>query len=672
MSILPFRQIHLDFHTSPLIPGVGADFDPAEFARTLKDAAVNSVTVFARCHHGLSYYPSQVATPHPTLQRDLLGEMIEACHHEGIQAPIYITVVWDEHAGSTHPEWRQVDSEGRLVGRPPFSNAWGWQWMCMNSPYADYVAAQTEEICSSYPVDGVFYDIVMQHNPGCVCRWCLESMAKMGLDPTRESDLRKHTQWVEHRFMERLTTLVHAQHPNARVFYNSRLRLDPDSQTGMRAEAPYFTHWEIESLPSGGWGYNHFPLFARYYQTLGKEYLGMTGRFHLSWADFGGLKNQVALEYECFRQLAFGAQCSIGDQLPPRGRLDPTVYDLIGQVYRQVEACEPWCDEAVAQAEIGVLMPGEVTHRREGGARDILEGAMRLLAECGQQFHILDHAADLSRYRLIIAPDEVAFGEALAASVQAYLDQGGALILSNRSGLKPDGSGFALDAIGLDYLGPAPFAPNYLHVTGTESVIAAGIAPTDYVMYEAGSRVAARPGTEALLEEAVPYFNREWDHFCSHRQTPAEGPSGYPMATRRGNVIYLAAPFFQAFQVYGNQVYKAVVANAVAALLPDPLTRTSSLPSAGEVTLLAQAAGPHGHRLVCHLLYYTPQRRTTRIDILEDVVPLFDVDLAVRTDLALSRVYLAPQNQDIAFEREGAYIRCRVPRLLGHQMVVLE
>ncbi|MHB1296257.1 MAG: alpha-amylase family protein [Anaerolineae bacterium] len=671
MSVLPFRQIHLDFHTSPLIPDVGADFDPAEFAGTLKAAGVNSVTVFARCHHGLSYYPTKVATPHPALKRDLLGEMIEACHREGIQAPIYITAVWDEHAGSTHPEWRQVDSEGRLVGRPPFSNAWGWQWMCLNSPYADYVAAQTEEICAQYPVDGIFYDIVMQHNPGCVCRWCLESMASLSLDPTNEADLRRHTQYVEHKFMNRLTTLVHARHPEARVFYNSRLRLDPDPGTGMRAEAPFFSHWEIESLPSGGWGYNHFPLFARYYQTLGKEYLGMTGRFHLSWADFGGLKNQTALEYECLRQLAFGAQCSIGDQLAPRGRLDPTVYDLIGKVYHQVEACEPWCDGAVAQAEIGVLMPAEVTHRREGGAREILEGAMRLLAETGQQFHIIDNATDLGRYRLIIAPDEVLFGEGLAAKVQAYLDQGGALILSSRSGLKPDGSGFALDAFGIDYQGDAPLAPNYLHITNQGSDLTGGIAPTDYVMYENGTRVTPRPGTEVLIDESVPYFNREWNHFCSHRQTPAEGPSGYPMATRRGNVIYLAAPFFKAFQVYGNQVYKTVVANAVAALLPDPLTRTN-LPSAGEVTLLRQEAGPAGGRLVCHLLYYTPQRRTTRIDILEDAVPLYDVALAVRTDLAPRRVYLAPQNQDLPFTRDGAYVRCQVPKLLGHQMVVLE
>ncbi|MDI7275074.1 MAG: alpha-L-fucosidase [Anaerolineae bacterium] len=670
MSILPFRQVHLDFHTSPLIPDVGADFDPDEFVRTLERAAVNSVTVFARCHHGMCYYPTKVGVPHPSLKRDLLGEMIEACHRQGIQAPIYVTVVWDEHAGTQHPEWRQVNRSGQLVGRPPLSGDWGWQWLCMNTPYTDYVAALTEEICRGYPVDGIFFDIVMTTYPGCVCTHCLRSMRDMGLDPAVDADLRQHALIVERRFMRRMTQLVHSIHPAARVFYNSRLRLDPDPATGMRGEAEHYTHWEIESLPSGGWGYNHFPLFARYYQTLGKEYLGMTGRFHLSWADFGGLKNQAALEYECFRQLALGAQCSIGDQLHPRGRLDPVVYDLIGSVYHQVEACEPWCVDAVPRAEIGVLMPGAVDHHVQSDARDILEGAMRLLMEAGRQFHLVDSAADLSRYRLLVAPDAVAFGEALAGRVREYLTRGGALLLSHRSGLRPDGAGFALDEIGLDYEGAAPYAPNYFHVVEPANEITRGIAATDYVMYEAGSRVRPRAGTESLVEEAIPYFNRTWDHFCSHRQTPADRPSGCPLVTRRGRVIYFAAPIFHAFQVYGNRVYKELVRNAVAALLPEPLLKTG-LPSAGEATLLEQACGPQGRRLVCHLLYYTPQRRSSRIDVVEDVVPLYDVPLGVRAGFSPCRVYLAPQEQDLPFAEEGAYVTCRVPLVRGHQMVVM-
>ena len=76
---LRFRQIHLDFHTSEHIPGIGAAFDPKEFVGTLRDAAVNSITIFAKCHHGWSYYPTKVGAPHPQLARpDLMGDMVRA------------------------------------------------------------------------------------------------------------------------------------------------------------------------------------------------------------------------------------------------------------------------------------------------------------------------------------------------------------------------------------------------------------------------------------------------------------------------------------------------------------------------------------------------------------------------------------------------------------------
>src|SRR5690606_3480483 len=83
------------------------------------------------------------------------------------------------------------------------------------------------------------------------------------------------------------------------------------------------THLELESLPSGGWGYMHFPVAQRYARTSGKRTLGMTGKFHLAWGDFHAYKNPAALQFECFHMLALGAGCSIGDQLHPRGALDP-------------------------------------------------------------------------------------------------------------------------------------------------------------------------------------------------------------------------------------------------------------------------------------------------------------------------------------------------------------
>lgn len=51
MSKIRYRQVHLDFHTSEYIPDIAADFDKDEFAKTLEEAHVDSITCFARCHH---------------------------------------------------------------------------------------------------------------------------------------------------------------------------------------------------------------------------------------------------------------------------------------------------------------------------------------------------------------------------------------------------------------------------------------------------------------------------------------------------------------------------------------------------------------------------------------------------------------------------------------------
>src|SRR5256885_7114543 len=76
------RQIHLDFHTSPFIRDVGVDFDADEFAKTMAAAHVNSVTVFAKCHHGHLYYNTKRPERHPGLKRglNLLGQQVEALH----------------------------------------------------------------------------------------------------------------------------------------------------------------------------------------------------------------------------------------------------------------------------------------------------------------------------------------------------------------------------------------------------------------------------------------------------------------------------------------------------------------------------------------------------------------------------------------------------------------
>ena len=57
---LSFRQVHLDFHTSPHIPGIGEKFDKKQWQDMLKTAHADSITCFSCCHHGMSYHPTKL------------------------------------------------------------------------------------------------------------------------------------------------------------------------------------------------------------------------------------------------------------------------------------------------------------------------------------------------------------------------------------------------------------------------------------------------------------------------------------------------------------------------------------------------------------------------------------------------------------------------------------
>ena len=421
MTELRFRQVHLDFHTSELIPGVGSDFDPDEFGDALAAAGVNSITCFSRCHHGMIYHDTArfPERRHPHLTCNLLAEQIEACHARDIRVPIYITVQWDHFTCREHPEWLSVDESGRRPGTPPFEPGF-YSRFCLNTPYVDFLEAQTIEVCETLPVDGVFFDIVAA--TPCCCRECVADMLAAGLEPSDPADRARHADEVLVGFQKRMFDVVRSRHAEATVFFNSG-----HAGPKHRRMIDSFTHLELESLPSGGWGYLHFPLAQRYARGLGVDCMSHTGKFHTGWGDFHSFKNRAALEYECFTMLAHGAKCAVGDQLHPTGRLCKETYELIGGVYEQVEAVEPWCVGAKPLVDIALMTPEEYADNASHSAVPLpAMGACRMLQETHHQFDVVDSRSDLSGYRVVILPDEIPVDEPLSAKLSAFVAGGGA------------------------------------------------------------------------------------------------------------------------------------------------------------------------------------------------------------------------------------------------------
>lgn len=647
MNDFRLRQVHLDFHTSPAIDGIGEKFNKKEWQEMLKLGHVDSITVFSKCHHGYSYHPSEVNEMHPGLKFDLLGAQLEACREIGVKAPVYISAGLDEKDANAHPEWIARNKEG---GCGSFLKP-GYHLLCLNTGYLDKLLAEIEEVMQKYHPCEIFLDILAERT--CWCSKCRADMTRLGYDFMNDDDAAEFGKLVYKNYRDKVEALIRKYDPDTVIFHNSG-----HLSKGRRDLISSMSHLELESLPTGGWGYDHFPLSASYARTQRENFLGMTGKFHKTWGEFGGFKHPNALRYETALSLAMGGGCSIGDQMHPDGQLNRSTFLLIGAAYKEVEEKEPWCKGAKYLPDIGVLCaePLKSEFGRDAEQADI--GANRILLETKRLYNAIDIDEDFSKYKLLILPDFHKFDEKLKAKIEKYLAGGGRLLLSGISGLGENNE-FAVDA-GIKYIGRNEFSPTY-EIPGFETVN----GTTAYLM-RADSHRIENIDAQVIAMGQDPYFNRTAHHFCSHQHAPNNEAYDYPAAVIKGNIAYIGWNIFSGYAEFGDFHIKELIGKAIELLMKDDFTVSASLPDRGIISLLQQ-----GERKIVHLLYAHTTKRGRDTEVIEDIVPLYDVDVKVKCEKP-AKVILVPQNEEIAFGYENGRVSFTVPKVECHQMISIE
>lgn len=654
MKQLSPRQIHLDFHTSENIPGIGSTFDPEAFAKTAKDACISSMTVFARGHHGWLYYPSKKFPElvHPHLEyKNLLLDQVRALHKVGINAPVYITVQWDYHHATTRPEWLIRKKDGSHEGGP-FTEPGFYQSLCVNTGYWDFLKEQTIEVCEMLgdELDGLFFDIVGIRP--CWCASCRAEMKKLGIDASDEEAVRDFAKMVLDRFKKNMTEVVRQYNKDCTIFYNAG-HVGPCTKDS----ADSYTHFELESLPSGSWGYLHFPLTARYARKLGKDCMGMTGKFHTEWGDFHSLKNLAALEFECFRMLSFGFASSIGDQLEPNGTLNPATYRLIGKVYSQFAEREAWARPSTPVVEAAVVTPE--SPRVEHQIPESVMGAVQMLEELAIQFDVIDPEMDLDGYKLIILPDDLVVCGCFQKKLEEFVAKGGKVIACAKGGQNKDGEYPA--CFGAKSNGPRNVYPDFLIADGK---LAEGLEPeNEYVIYMQGEALEPA-GADTILSARAPYFKREKDFFCSHRYTPSAKGEAYPAVLQKGGVILFGHPIFEQYRKNAPFWCKKLISNAIDLLLDKRIVRHDG-PSTMTVSVLDQ---PEEARTNLHILTYVPVRKSATIDIIEERTVLRNVTVKVNIPRNFTEARLVPENIPLEI-KDGAVT---IPEINGYAIVELK
>ncbi|GAA3634810.1 hypothetical protein GCM10022200_17580 [Microbacterium awajiense] len=654
---LPLRSVHLDFHTSPLIRPIADRFDPAEFAERFVRLGVDSVTLFAKCHHGQLYYRTDRPETHPGLgDGDLLREQVEALRAVGIRSPLYISVLFDEQAAADHPEWVAQDEHGRPV-RVDSHGVPGWHVLDMTSAYQDYLVEQTSDVMQRFPdADGYFFDICFDQ-PSFSPSFAAVARSA-GLDPESPGGRREAARIVSHSYMARLRDLVAGvdREGHARsIFFNSRPRLRLAEELG------YGTHDEIEALPTGGWGYAYAPYVARNVLPVQPRALGMTGRFFGSWGDSASLHPPHALTYEALQMVGMGLGICIGDSLPASGRSHDAVTALLESTFSDVSAVQQVTTGAVRVTDAAVVRApissdADVIHADAPGPGEL--GALRLLTEMGIGFDFVTPDGAFDGYRMLVVLDGVEVDPALEARIAAHVAGGGAVFFSG----SPDGG--AVERLGgVVVTDERSFAREFVRPRPETT----GLPDFDFVTAGSIRRVRADGRARVYATVTEPYFDRTPDRFSGHEYTPAGRATDFPALSVRDRVGVAAFPILEEYGESGVPEIGMLVRAALTDLIPDPSVRVDG-PAHLEVALQAGE-----HDTFVHLLSYLPSRRAmSAVETVRDPVPVIDATVEVRSPQAPASVRDALTDEQMPFTYANGYARFAVSFAGGHRLIAVE
>ncbi len=536
------RKIHLDFHTAAYVDEIGSKWNANEFASILADNHINAITVFAKGHHGFAYYDTKIGTRHPGLDFDLLKEQIEVCHQKGIMVLAYFSVNLDELWATTE----ESDNENRGSFQRVDANP-------ENIYIREYTWPMIQELVENYDIDGFWFDF-----------------------PGYDS------------FVTETITLIRSLKPDLISAYNHQFDKPREKLAKMDV-------MEIEAWMHSQSLYR-LPYIARYAHGS-TPITAMSTRFWHMWGDFGRVNDEALLRYETALSYANGVGLTIGDQLHPNGRLEPAVYQVIGQAYELGKLLDPYIHKASFVPYVAYL-------------RQDLTGSAVIL-DNGIHFNVVDENQSIDQFKALIIPKVEDVSEQYVSKLSEFVNNGGKVIAFGN---------------------PPSYLESFLGVKKYEllespfhdrNMIGGFIRNRDKVLKSAAAMdilikqklVGVKPmGSTKTIAPLVFQMNYGTDHRLSHQQSPPKDQvSDYAAITHRtlgkGEIIFSPLAIPQDYATDGFTQNRHIVKDMFDMVVPldERLIEVESRVNL-EVSIMEQE---HKNRFVIQLVHAPQSRRAT-------------------------------------------------------------
>ncbi len=531
------RRMLVDMHIPDWDPGFLARYDPAEMARNFDRAHVSAVMLYCKSHLGLCYWPTRAGRMHGGIGgRDMVGELCTELRARKLGVCAYYSIVFDNWAVQTHPEWAQRP----ISGANPFELS-RYGICCQNNPeYRAYEMAQLGDLLSRYQFDAMFLDMIFWPMI-CGCDHCRERFRREA-----GKEIPKIVDWTSPDWCEFQT---------ARERWSSELTRDLMARARELCPAIALTHnlapalsnWVL-AQPISASIHDTFVAGDLYGDRIEQLFVSKL-LLHLSEtrpAEFmtsvcSDLSDHVRVKSEPQMRAQAMAACATSsaflfiDAIDPSGTVNPDVYDRVGQVFTETEPYERFIggdpiedvavyfsgDSQMDFAENGTAAASVAGSSARYPHLAAVRGACRALQRAQIPFGVITRRqlAELSRFRVLVMPNVLRMDGEEAGAIRDYVRGGGRLYASRYTSLVETAGrrrdNFMLEEIfGASYLAEEEGA--FVYLKPAENRAAEIIAPQKFISCRISHGTPAKPlcgmprlhpnfAARSLFTLSVPY-----------------------------------------------------------------------------------------------------------------------------------------------------------------------
>ena len=623
------RALHFDFHTPPTIDNIFGNFDAEHFADQLADAHVEYINFFARCNMGFSYYNTKVGKKYEGLgERDVLKEVIDACHKRSIGVTAYLNIGLDHEFAADNPGWNKILKDGRVYKDDKSDNF--FRVMCYNSPYREHLISEIKEI-TKYDIDGLFCDCVTLR--ACYCPKCMKEMIKLGYDPESEESATEYQNKVRKELCMEIRNL--APDKELKFYFN-----------GMDWDSRWQTQTEIECLVTGvHWGYDYFASSSALARTLFSDRVYMSGRFQNDWGDFGGIKPLASMQNDLYDAMMNSFGLSYGDHLHPVDGFENEVAERVKAVFEEKMLYEPYTENSENLVDVGVLV--------EHGTRKMppyIKGMARMLKELKVQYNIYHEDGDFETLPLLIVGDDIKASEMLKERLKRYLANGGKMLFAGA------GVDLGVELGALDFIESCEKddSDNAFYTTSDEKMRWAMYLPSRLIKNKSGREMA---------KYISKYFNLIWDGRQAYFYRPQNKPTDYSAAVVDKNAGCICFDIFRAYAENFLSEHKHLFKSMIDELLPNRLILSNELPQTTTTAITRNAK-----HTVFHIKTTYPEIRMNR-GIIEEHNYMKSASISL---LGEHKVYALPDMTEISTTVDNGRTVFETGDILGYKAFLIK